>query len=1020
MKRELVLNLIRKELVNQLKLVKEVLNSLLDVCVLYEQTNNIKTEPLDLVCEAMKTPMSSAGVGFDNSVEAPVTSGGKELSGQMATHAVDEEELTFADFARREQFIAATTWNHGMAVGVSVMEFEVPLDLLISPTLRVAFERFVYFTGDCHIRVMLQSNSFQAGQLIASYNPLTKENENLDSTLKDFSIRPNIILKAGSTSSKTLVIPFTSIYQALTSDSEVPMCTFSVHVMNVLRSGATASEDTAEISLFASFPDAKFRVINPVVDTVPVPTLASSGLVSNSAKGRMSARASKHNEQTLYKGLSMEGGVASKVTNINIDHVVNGTVDMHGLTDELDSKQDGEIAGLDRPNIGLSYTPARLMKYPDLANGRNLDYCNVLDLSAGEVCQLGVNELASSVDEMDLKYLVTKFTYDRQFKMGTVEPPGTIVASGVMTPCPLMLESASNTDIQPSLMEYCTLPFSLWRGSLKLRFEFITSKVHVMRVAFLTHYGSASVSAEIVEAFSQYAQIFDISAEQNTFDVEVPWRSPTPWLRVPHGEQTYESVSMGQWSLRIVNPLVTMDSVSNTVDCNVYIAAGDDFELRYPDMCISDYTSFITPPSMDLVMESGDLPADVGVDVVDEDIPVVEVAPSGGKSSLAPVGWRDMRAMCKRSALVTSAASEVSNVADVVDLFAGYTKWFAPLYRVWKGPLRVRVFANHQMAVGYSPSPFKSGVNVTDITSAWTSDDGTRGGGAIMLTDETVGVIDVQLPFIVPYNYCLNPRAGKVLTNKDVYNSGKLWLDYKAKGSPGPEDLLFSAVGDGFRFGLLVGIPTVRARATNSLYNHLGGTPFAVPTQFRYTIAAEHVQIMQDDLINNIIGGVADDHFILSTLKWTREDYKRLAGIDIPAGSIPDRSLPEASLFGYVQNPVWGLYRTTITAGSPGAAAAYGFTPEYVGPPESREQYDGKIYLASYEFDIAVSRERNNLVNFGRISGIPIAKTDTYIPLPGNYYVTANYQSVTPIGPSGTPNIGIWDTKGLAAFQDVA
>jgi len=41
------------------------------------------------------------------------------------------------------------------------------------------------------------------------------------------------------------------------------------------------------------------------------------------------------------------------------------------------------------------------------------------------------------------------------------------------------------------------------------------------------------------------------------------------------------SYSMGQFSVRVLNGLQSMESVSPAIDLNVYYAGGSDFELTY-------------------------------------------------------------------------------------------------------------------------------------------------------------------------------------------------------------------------------------------------------------------------------------------------------------------------------------------------------------------------------------------------------------------------------------------------------
>lgn len=704
---------------------------------------------------------------------------------------MQEEQLSFLELAKREQYVTQIPWSIGQKQGTTIYSVQIPYGVLSSRTIAAAFERFKYFRGDCHMRFLLQSNPFQCGQLIVDYAPLV-DSDQTTIEIPTRSIRNNVLLRAGSTKSATLIIPYAHLKNFLAKDNDMPIATVSVTVMNELLSGPT-STNRAYVSVFASFPNAQFSVIDP----------GASNLVTNSS----------------------QGGVASKVTNINIDHVANSSLDMSGMTDEMESKQDGQISGCDRPNIGLSYQPARLMKYPDLANGSNIDYCNRMALDSGGCTSLATAHISNTENEMDLRYLATKWCFSYTARIQADHTAGHIITSGPMTPVPLAFQSVYNSTFgtTPTLLEYISLPFAMWRGSLEYKFEFVPSSMHAARLAFATHYGTDTHSEDVFEAFGQYAEVFDMTGENTEFVVNVPFRTTTDWLYLTHGGGTTPNenvTTMGLWSLRIVNALMTMPSVSAFVDVNVYVRAGPDFELKFLDVGTADY--FIENASQ------GDVLGDDAADSAENDgNVVVEVAPTNSTRTLGG-NWYNLRNTFKRSFPVDGLLG-TSSPHDNHDLMFSNRRsivaWYSSMYRIWYGDVRLRAFTNTGCHMTTSNC---ADLDIILDMAGLRTDCPT---GPRCLTDAQVGVLDTQIPWISPYNFALIAHPGETLRCEQYYGPTKFQLELEATtGNPErlKEDMVFVAAGENFRTAMLYNIPKIIV--TEKWFQHTPAKTLHIPT----------------------------------------------------------------------------------------------------------------------------------------------------------------------------------------------
>jgi len=172
--------------------------------------------------------------------------------------------------------------------------------------MQSAFGRYVYWRGDVTLRVVLQSNVFMNGSIIVAWMPLmtslqAQAVQNGD--LRSLSVTKHAILYAGTCTSVDLTIPY--IHPRSHLDLRTPTDTntlgsFLIYVMNPLQTGPTAVSTSTSLSVFASFTGSDFAVINPTsVSIVP------------------------------------QGGVMTKITNINLDNVASATLDAHQGGDEF-------------------------------------------------------------------------------------------------------------------------------------------------------------------------------------------------------------------------------------------------------------------------------------------------------------------------------------------------------------------------------------------------------------------------------------------------------------------------------------------------------------------------------------------------------------------------------------------------------------------------------------------------------------------------------------------------------------
>jgi hypothetical protein len=309
-----------------------------------------------------------------------------------------------------------------------------------------------------------------------------------------------------------------------------------------------------------------FRVPELVVGSLPIPnppTQAEQSVVFN----------------PQYETHS-QGNFKSNVSNVS--QQVTGSIDYKS---GAQSSGNGELT-LDYPNIGV--TPIGFVRHPlpDLANVTGVSQARVLDANPGRRSDFTQGIYGNDDPETSLAYLFSRKSLLTTFRWSVTQSSGTELYSAQLCPQPGLAQATSvGQVVQPTLLGYVTLPFAYWRGSLRVTVQVICSKFHTGRIAICAHFGrDSNLIVDLNSAMSQYARIIDITAGNTTFEVEFPWKTSQEMLHVSSGISgvPLREASMGTWSIRVVNPLQANESISDTVDVNVFWCAGDDFQVDFP------------------------------------------------------------------------------------------------------------------------------------------------------------------------------------------------------------------------------------------------------------------------------------------------------------------------------------------------------------------------------------------------------------------------------------------------------
>jgi hypothetical protein len=174
-------------------------------------------------------------------------------------------------------------------------------------------------------------------------------------------------------------------------------------------------------------------------------------------------------------------------------------------------------------------------------------------------------------------------------------------------PAPLTVPGAGpGTVMYHTPLSYFCMPYLRWRGSLKWRFQFVCTNYHALTVAFV--YRPSDVSSQgsyIPGVYKDHAQccwteLVEIKGS-TTVDIEIPYASQAVGgipiqknilMAFPDGSGTtlksfpdlMNPTCNGVLACYVVSPLTCPSGLATTINCQVALTAGDDFELAGIDV----------------------------------------------------------------------------------------------------------------------------------------------------------------------------------------------------------------------------------------------------------------------------------------------------------------------------------------------------------------------------------------------------------------------------------------------------
>jgi len=532
----------------------------------------------------------------------------------------DANDAALENFFSRPVKIAEYEWGTGTTLAGDFNPWELYFE---NPRVINRITNYKLLRANLHLKVMINGNGFHYGRAMMYYNPLdafdalTSNAALVEQDLVGGSQKPHIFLNPTFSEGGEMRLPFfwPLNYISIPSSEWSGMGRIYLRSINTLKH-ANGASDKVTVSVFAWAEDV----------SVSVPTSRDSSRLSPQS------------------GFEKQSGIGSAVDKANraykagmaeIDEA-NDTGIVSGPATAL-SKGAALLAPLTGPmapfltatsgalgalaNIAKTqgYCKPVVTKNPEqlrpAATG-SLALTNIPEpinkMTVDDKQELTIDPGISGIgreDQMEISSIARRESLLTTFTWAIGQAPETLLWNCAVQP-QLFAQSGSSPHVAYHLtaLAYASLPFKFWTGTINFRFQMVASSFHKgrIKVVYDPEYLDANPEYNV-----NYLEIVDL-AEKSDFTVSISNTQDTTLLRqytagVYDVDDVYGTTRIvnkprgnGVIGVYVVNELTTPNStVNNDIGVNVYVSAGEDFEVFVPDDAFGsfEYVSRANPPT---------------------------------------------------------------------------------------------------------------------------------------------------------------------------------------------------------------------------------------------------------------------------------------------------------------------------------------------------------------------------------------------------------------------------------------
>lgn len=493
---------------------------------------------------------------------------------------VDTPGSDLSSFFSRPLLIRQDEWGTGTTY---YQEFDPWSRFIENERNMNRLNNYMLLRAKLHVKFIINGNGFQYGRCIASYLPyanldtLSVNSALVPQDIVQASQQPHVFLNPTTSSGGDMIIPFfshTSNVNIVDGDYK-DLGRIVIRSINPLKH-ANGGTDVVTISTFAWLEDVQL-----------------GGLTGINA-GALFPQSGKETETDEANVKGMISGPATALQEAAMALSSIPTIAPYALATSKAAGMVGAAAkalGYCAPIQTKSADPYRFLPSSSMATVTTPS--SHAKLSVDDKQELSIDPRIAGLGSDDPLHIATiarRESYLTTFNWEIGQSPKTFLWVSRVTPG--MWASVAGPPTSYHLTSLCvaSLPFDYWRGTIRFRFQVVASTFHKGRLRII--YDPKFVSSD--EYNLNYSRIVDI-AEENDFTIEVGMTQETDFLETyaPGRDPTsnvyrttpYSGSGKGNGDIGvlIMNELTSPNStVNNDVQINVFVSAGDDFEVAVP------------------------------------------------------------------------------------------------------------------------------------------------------------------------------------------------------------------------------------------------------------------------------------------------------------------------------------------------------------------------------------------------------------------------------------------------------
>lgn len=487
--------------------------------------------------------------------------------------ATENNDVSLQNFFSRPIVVATVPWN----IGTGLADGFNPWTLYFNnPRVVNRISNYANLRCKLHIKAIVNGSPFHYGRVLVSYHPLADlcdMNPNNRALVPDDAIaesqRPHFFIDPSLSEGGSLELPFFWIKNALSivNAEWESMGTIYYRSLNTLLH-ANEGTDGVTIRFFVWATDVNLSVptTREPSSIVPQSDEYADKPISNTANAVKNAAAALNNVPLIGPYARATASSASKIAEL---------AKLFGMS------KPTKVEDIQRVNLAPG-SMSQTLGY-DLSRKLTFDPKQEVTIDPRTV---GLAE----IDEMAFNSIASRESYLTTFVWNESSAADTLVWNSAVTPI-LSGGSPSTGEIHMTPMAWVSQPFNYWRGTIKFRFQVVGSQMHKGRLRF-KYEPIANVYSDGSEFNVAYSRIVDIGSERD-FTITVGWgqtRSYLPIDMININDFLYGSTpvltqtegSNGVLQVYVLSKLATPGVSGQAIYVNVYVSAGDDFEVMNP------------------------------------------------------------------------------------------------------------------------------------------------------------------------------------------------------------------------------------------------------------------------------------------------------------------------------------------------------------------------------------------------------------------------------------------------------